>query len=46
MNEYTVLINGVEHTVQLSEEDAKAQGLEKRAKPAQDKARTAPNKAK
>ncbi len=46
MNEYPVLINGVEHTVQMTEEEAKAQGLEKSAKPAQDKARTAPNKAK
>ncbi len=53
MKEYTVTISGIEHTVQLSEEDAKAQGLEKsskavddKARTVVDKARTAPNKAK
>jgi hypothetical protein len=50
VKEYTVSVNGIEHTMLLSEEDAKARGLTadsaaaEKAKSADNKARTAPNK--
>lgn len=34
MQEYTVDIGGIEHTVQLSDEDAKARGLTPKSKAA------------
>lgn len=46
MQEYVIEINGIEHTVQLSDEDAKARGLkadrsaEKAAPAPKNKART------
>lgn len=42
MNEYTVTINGLEHTLLLDEDDAKARGL----KPAETKASTPANKSR
>lgn len=48
MQEYAVEIHGIEHTVLLSDEDAKARGLSpiaRKAAPAsKDKARTPKNK--
>lgn len=44
MQEYIVDIGGIDHTIQLSDEDAKARGLKpiatKEAPPVQNKART------
>lgn len=37
LNEYTVLINGIPHTLLLSEEDAKARGVFKESKPKAEK---------
>lgn len=43
MQEYVIDVNGIEHTVQMSDEDAKARGL----KPVQTKEAAAPkNKAR
>lgn len=33
LNEYTVLINGIPHTMLLSDEDAKVRGVFKESKP-------------
>lgn len=50
MNEYVIDINGIEHTIQLSDADAKARGLQPASKAAAapaDKARkTVTNKSK
>lgn len=49
MREYKVDVNGIEHTFQLDDEDAKARGLkvaEKSADAPANKARRASNKAR
>lgn len=44
MKEYTIVVDGIEHTIQATDEDAKARGLVlKQAAPA-NKAKTAANK--
>lgn len=46
MKEYTVDIGGIEHTLQLSDEDAKARGLtSKKDAGAENKARKPANKS-
>ena len=47
MKEYVVVVGGIEHTIQATDEDAKARGLVevKKATP-KNKARTPANKAK
>lgn len=44
MKEYTVEINGVEHTLQLSAEDAERLGVKDASKSTSNKSRTASNK--
>lgn len=48
MKEYVISVNGIEHTVQLTDEDAKARGLKpvetKEAAAPQNKARTTTKK--
>lgn len=49
MDEYVVVISGIEHTVQLPDDQAKAAGLERKKKvapPVADKARPVANKAR
>lgn len=43
MKTYEVEVNGIKHTVQLTDEDAKARGLKAAAEPS-NKARSASNK--
>lgn len=44
MKEYTVEVNGVEHTFQLSDEDAERLGAKDASKSASNKSRSASNK--
>lgn len=45
-SEYTVTINGTEHTVLLTEEEAKAQGATKAGGTTESKAAAPPNKSR